>query len=105
MSRDSAVMYRSYYDAIKDLSAEDQASIYNAIFGYTFDGIEPDLTGTAKAIFTLIKPQIQANTRKWESGNRGGRPKNQDQTTEKPNRNQTETKPIVTGKQIGRAHV
>ena len=51
------------------------------------------------AIFKLIRPQVDANNKKYENGKKGGRPansaddKNQDETKPKPNDNQSETKP------------
>jgi len=48
----------------------------------------PSLTGISKAVFLLIKPQLDANIRRFENGSKGGRPK----TKTKPKRNQNETK-------------
>ena len=94
--RDSTVFYRSFYDATKDLPKEVQADIYTAMFEYAFYLNEVPLEGTAKAIFTLIKPQLDANIRKWKNGKNGGRPsedKNQEETKKEPTENQEETKP------------
>ena len=90
--RDSIVFYRSFYEAIKEIPLEEQAVVYNAIYGYALDDVEPELTGIAKAIFLLVKPQIDANNTKYENGKKGGKPKtNQTETKTKPNSNQTET--------------
>ena len=94
--RDSVVFYRSFRDAIKDLPKKDQLKAYDAIFDYAFDGVEPDATGGASAVFKLIKPQVDANEKKWRNGLKGGRPSqknNQTETKPKPNNNQAETKP------------
>jgi|GEM_PF-1801045 len=96
MERDSAVFYRSFYDASKDLPGEVQTDIYKAMFEYAFYKNEIDLQGTAKAIFTLIKPQLDANIKKYENGKNGGRPpknENQEETKPKAKKNQEETKP------------
>lgn len=90
--RDSMVFYRSFYEAIKELTTEQQGIIYNAIFSYGLDKKEPELNGVIKTIWTLIKPQIDANLRKYENGNKGGRPP-KDKTEPKPNNNLNETKP------------
>lgn len=92
MGRESIVFYKSFYDAIKGLDYETQSKIYNAIFTYQFDGIESELEGVEKAVFTLIKPQLDANNTKYENGCRGGRPKNQNKTEIKPKQNLNETK-------------
>lgn len=67
-TRDSMVFYRSFYEAIKELNNEQQGIIYNAIFSYSLDFIEPELTGICKTIWTLIKPQLDANIKKYKNG-------------------------------------
>lgn len=74
MKLEYAIFYASYYEAIKELPPEQQAKIYNAIFQYCFEGIEPSFLGTGKIIWTLIKPQIDANIKNYENGKKGGRP-------------------------------
>lgn len=73
--KDSFVFYRSFYDGIKELNVEERDKVYTAIFEYQFDGIEIELTGIEKAIFSLIKPQLDANNLRFENGCKGGRPK------------------------------
>ena len=91
--RDSIVFYRSFYEAIKEIPLEEQGVVYNAIYGYALDGIEPELNGIAKAIFLLVKPQIDANNTRYENGKKGGKAKgNQNVTETEPNSNQNETK-------------
>ena len=51
--KESFVFYKSFYDAICDLA---------------LNGNETKLTGVAKTIFILIKPQILANTKRYENG-------------------------------------
>lgn len=96
--RDSIVFYRSFYEAIKEIPLEEQGVVYNAIYGYALDGIEPELNGIAKAIFLLVKPQIDANNNRYENGKKGGKPKanqNETKTEPKPNQDVTETEPNV----------
>ena len=66
--RDTTIFYRSFYEAIKELPLENQALIYDAIFSYALDFTEKDLTGICKTVFTLIKPQIDANNKRFENG-------------------------------------
>ena len=98
--RDSIVFYRSFYEAIKEIPLEEQGVVYNAIYGYALDGIEPELTGVAKAIFLLVKPQIDANNSRYENGKKGaeygkkgGRPKNENpkETPSEPQENPKKT--------------
>ena len=87
--RDSVVFYKSFRDAIRDIPVKYQLKAYNVIFDYAFEGKEPNDLDTASAILKLVKPQIDANEKRYENGKRGGRPK----TKPKPKDNQTETKP------------
>lgn len=66
--RDSMIFYRSFYEAIKDLPLENQGEIYNAVFSYGLDFKEPNLNGISKVVWTLIKPQVDANIRKYNNG-------------------------------------
>ena len=106
MNRDSFVFYKSFYEAIKNIPEEEQLKLYNAICEYSLFDIIPNLPdGIAKAMFILMKPNIDnANARykaSVENGKRGGRPrkkqgeKNLDKTQQKPNNNldKTQQKP------------
>lgn len=92
MIRDSFCFYRSFYDAIKALPKKYQAQAIDAVLAYGLDGIEPtDADGVIQAIFALIRPQIDANNKRYtngrkgaEHGSKGGRPKQEQQQTPKP---------------------
>lgn len=94
--RDGFIFYASFYEAISELEPEQQLECYTAISEYALFGREVETTGVVKAIFSLIKPQINANNQRYENGKKGGRPKvdknNQDETKVKPKQNQDETK-------------
>lgn len=97
MKRDSFVFYTSFSDAISELEPMQQLAVYQAIVQYASTGVMPELSGVPKAIMTLIKPQIDANTRRYENGSLGGRPakeekENRRKTETKPNKNQNETR-------------
>lgn len=66
--RDSMILYRSFYEAIIELPESNQLEIMKAIFEYGFDGVEPNLSGLSKTIWILVKPNLEANRRKWENG-------------------------------------
>lgn len=94
--RESFVFYRSFYEAIKCLTPEESAESIKALCEYALNGNEVNLSGVPKAIFTLIKPQIDANIRRREQGKEngkkgaeygklGGRPKKE--TPKKPLKN------------------
>ena len=98
--RDTTVFYKSFVDAIETQSKEIQAEIYHLVFDYAFNGTEPnqeEYNSVSIAMFMLMRPQIDANNKKYENGKKGGRTKaepkqNQTITKSKPKVNQTETK-------------
>lgn len=92
--RDSFVFYRSFFESFSDLSKKDKLALFDALCNYALNDVEPELTGAPSAMFKLLKPQVDANNRRYENGRKGGRPKqNQDETKPKPNNNQSKTKP------------
>lgn len=68
MQRKQFTFYRSYYDAVNVLNKRDQAAVLMAICDYALNETEPKLTGSSLAIFTLIKPTLDAARRKAEGG-------------------------------------
>lgn len=66
--RDSCIFYRSFYESINELPDINKLEIYNAIFSYSLNFIELELTGLSKSIFTLIKPQLDANIKRFNNG-------------------------------------
>lgn len=97
---ESFIFYESYYEAIKLLPKEEKADAYEAIAEYSLTGIEPDnLQGMAKVIFTMAKPQIDANNKRRLNGSSGGRPKKETEgyQEEKPMviENEENKKPLV----------
>lgn len=103
MERKQFTWYRSYYDALKELPAEEFRDIVLAVCAYALDGEETELSGVARAIFTLIRPTLEVGRSKAENRSRteqtsisaeqtGNRP---EQTKNKPE--QTENKRKKTG--------
>lgn len=102
--RDSVVFYRSFYEAVKDLPPEEFKESVQAILDYGLDDKPPDKQGTiAHTVFTLVRPQIDANNRRFKNGCKGGKEPNRNQTRTKaePNCNQTVTKPEPNQNQDG----
>lgn len=58
-----------------DLSDADKLIMYEAITDYSLDMKEPELTGFPKALFSLIRPFLDANTQRWRNGCKGDAPK------------------------------
>lgn len=75
MIRDTFIFYRSFKESIDDLPDADKLVMYEAITDYSLDMKEPELTGFPKALFSLIRPFLDANTQRWRNGCKGGAPK------------------------------
>lgn len=90
--RESIVFYRSFYEAIKELPAEEFRNAVMAIMEYGLNDSEIDTSGVAKAILIMAKPQIDKNNKRYENGLRGGtKPKqNQNGTKAEPKRTNPE---------------
>ncbi len=65
--RDSTIIYRSFYEAIMEIPEKNQAEVWSAIFEYSLNFNEVTLTGLSKTIFTLIKPQLDANVQRYKN--------------------------------------
>ena len=76
VERDSFIFYRSFYESIKEIPEEEQLKVYKSITEYALNKNELELTGIAKAIFTLIKPQLDANYQKFLNGSKAKRKQN-----------------------------
>ena len=81
----SFVFYKSFYDAVGGLQTNDEKlKMYNTIFEYCLFEIEPKLDGVLNIIWTLIKPQLDANIKKRENGKKGGAPKGNKNAEKQP---------------------
>lgn len=93
--RDAFVFYSSFLIALKNLEDAERLMAYDAICNYAITGEEPVIDGITAAIFSLVKPQIDANARKYdknrENGKKGGRPKKAKSEVGIENKNPTET--------------
>lgn len=105
MERKQFTWYRSYYDALKELPAEEFRAIVLAVCAYALDGEEPELSGVARAIFTLIRPTLEVGRSKAENRSRAEQtPLSSEQDSNKREqtenkRKQTDNKPEQTRKE------
>jgi len=99
--KESFVFYRGFREAINALPEEYQLKTIKYLMDYAFDGIEPEENGVEKALFLSFKPQIDAAQKRYEAvvvnGQKGGRPKKENQNKSKENQeaeneNQDESK-------------
>ena len=95
ITRDSMVIYRSFYDAIKELPEKNQLEILKQIFEFGLDGIESELTGISKTIWILIKPNLEANRTKWESGCKAKKKQSRSKAEAKPKQEVSKTEANV----------
>lgn len=104
MNRESMVFYRSFMEATDSLEAEQYKKVIQMVLHYAMNGEVPEEKGIEYSLFALMKPQIDANNKRYENGKKGaeygklgGRPKKetpkktQDNSTKTPNVNENAT--------------
>ena len=82
MPKDSFIVYRSFWEAMKKLPDKERLEIHDAIYMYHFEGNELQLSTFVDAIFSILKSQFDRDTAKYETiiernrinGSKGGRP-------------------------------
>ena len=88
------IFYSSFLEATKDLDNEQFGIVMRAITEYGINGIVPEnMDHITKIVFTLVRPQIDANAKRREDGAKGGRPSKQVSDTE--NHGLKNKKPVV----------
>lgn len=65
MERDSFVFYRSFYDAIQDLDAEQTRELVVAMCERALNWNDIETKWVVKIAYNLIKPQLDANTKRY----------------------------------------
>lgn len=88
MERESFVFYRSFRDAFRALDKDVRLRMYEAIIDYGLDLIEPHFEGIEKVLWTLIRPQLEANNKRFENGCKGGAPIGNQNARKQPKNNQ-----------------
>lgn len=104
MNKNSFVFYETFETVINELPEDMQLKFYKYITQYGLHGIEPELNGIEKAVWTQIQFAIdEAQSRRKkniENGNKGGRPVKSEKPTiteNNPNKpNETENNPTIT---------
>ena len=89
--RDNMLIYRSFYEAVKELKDQDQIAIWNAVFELGLNNNQIELTGIQKTIFTLIKPQIEANIKRFQNGKTAKTKQTKSKTEAKQKQNKSKT--------------
>lgn len=71
MKRDSFIFYRSFFEAIQNLSIEEQGLIFSAICDYSLNKKAPKFSGgVCSTVWLLVKPQLDANLKRFENGSK-----------------------------------
>jgi hypothetical protein len=88
------IIYRSFFEAISEIPKENQAEVWQAVFQYGLNFKDVELNGLSKTIFTLIKPQLDANIKKFHNGKKPKQKQNQskNEANDKQELSKTEAK-------------
>jgi len=78
--------YQSYYESLKDFSKKDREEMLISIVNYVFEDKEPKLSGIRKAVWILIKPNLDCSKHKASNAKK----ENQIEIKSKSNENQIE---------------
>ena len=83
--QESFIFYDSFRDVGKDLDEKNRLAFYEIIIDYALTGEleETNLRREIKLLFKLVKPQIDANTKRKKDSKKGGRPSKKSENVEK----------------------
>lgn len=68
-------IFDSYIDAGQELPQREKERYYTALVEFIAYGAEPDLKGSASAVFTAIRPSLELSKKRADSGGKGGKSK------------------------------
>ncbi len=74
-TREYFPFFRSFEEALTDLDDSTRLTLYKAIARYGLYGEEPALTGLARSMWVLMRPNLQNSRKQYENGAKGGAPK------------------------------
>ena len=89
--RETMIVYRSFFESLKGCEKEVQADVWNAIFEMGFNQKEVELEGLSKTLWLLIKPQIEANLKRFINGSKPKLKQSKSETEAKPKRERSES--------------
>jgi len=62
------IVYRSFYESIKELPKANQAEVWEAVFELGFNFKEIELKGLSLTVFRLMSPVIKKNIAQFKNG-------------------------------------
>ena len=98
MDRESFIFYKSFYEASKYLPNEEKGKLFDMICQYWLYWKEIEWDGASMWMFLLIRPQLDANNKRyenwckwWEYWQLGWRPPKTWENSQKPQNNPKQT--------------
>ena len=93
MKKESFLIFKAFYEPIKELSNEDLGQLFRSIFEYQINDIEPPNTSRIYMAFLFFKNQFRLDEIKYNAkvevnknnGSKGGRPKKTEISEDNPN--------------------
>jgi hypothetical protein len=89
--RETMIVYRSFFESLKGCEKTVQADVWNAIFEMGFNQKEVELEGLSKTLWLLIKPQIEANLKRFINGSKPKLKQNKSEMEAKPKQKVSES--------------
>ena len=88
--------FESYYRAAKSLTVKERREFFDAILLYAFEGVEPNLDGSAAGMFEIARPNIEKSIQRAKSGAKGGKQNaSKSEANEKQNESKTKAKDFL----------
>lgn len=90
--KSSFLIYHEYREPLKLLTDEQRGQLLMALIDYSESGVVPELDGISMMAFSFIQSQMDRDSKKYENrcssnrenGKKGGRPKKENDSEEKP---------------------
>ena len=90
--KSSFLIYHEYREPLKLLTDEQRGRLLMALIDYSESGVVPELDGISMMAFSFIQSQMDRDSKKYENrcssnrenGKKGGRPKKENDSEEKP---------------------
>jgi len=89
--RDTFIFYRSFFEAINELPDTNKAELFTAICDYALNFKDPELLGISKTVWILIKPNLDANIKRFENGSKAKKKQNVSKTEAKQKQGESKT--------------
>jgi hypothetical protein len=84
LKRDTFIIYRSFYEAMKPFDDSVKAKLFDAMCEFSLNGEDVELEGVAASLFMLMRPNLEANNKRYLNGSKAKPKQTRSKTEAKP---------------------